>query len=100
MTYDIVLVSPVEQSLDAISNASFAEVDNAIRTLAAFPDRGVAYDPIYEAAPSHIGEPLRVLYVRNYGIYYTVDHASHRVYVRFIEDQRMDPKMRFTGRLR
>lgn len=97
MTYRIELVDSVLSSLDAIPDLSFVDVDNALLSLATYPERGRLYDPLYEAARPPV--PLRVLYVRNYGIYYSVDHESGTVLVRFIEDQRMDPRMRFTGRL-
>ena len=94
MSYEIRLVSPADEALDVIPESSFREVDNAIRSLSSLPEPGRVYGPLYGAARIPDDE-LSVLYVRNYGIYYTVDHGRAFVRIRFIEDQRMDPRMRF-----
>ena len=95
--YDVRIVYPADVSLDAIPDAAFAEVDDRILLLARYPEMGRLYDPLYEAA--RVDAEMRVIYVGYYGIYYTVDRERQIVRVRFIEDQRMDPETRFTGRL-
>ena len=98
MTPWSVCVSPMARgSLLALSDAAFADVSEAIELLRTTPYLGSEYQPAYEAALLPFA--CRVTYVGNYGIYYTPDDEKRELYVRFIEDQRMDPRRRFQGRL-
>ena len=97
MTYGTWLSEFAVTSMLAVSESAYAKLDDAIRLLCSHPGLGVAYDPLYDAAKPPI--PVRVLYVENYGIYYTIDDEHRLIRVHFIEDQRMDPNLRFTGRL-
>ena len=97
-SYAIRIGSSARNSLLSLSEAAFEQVSGAIDALSTMPMRGRIYEPTYEAA--QLPFSCRVLFVGTYGIYYTVFEDVHEVYVRYLEDQRMDPKWRFTGRLR
>lgn len=93
-----VRVSPVaRQSLLALPDTAFGRVSDTIELLRSTPLLGREYRPSYEAA--RLPFPCRVIYVGYYGLYYTADEETHGLYLRFIEDQRMDPKRCFTERL-
>lgn len=94
--YDI-RVSPAARSrLLTMPKASFEKVRALIGSLQAMPYRGSVYDPTYEAARPPF--ECRVVYAGRQGIYYTVHEDEHLVYIRFIEDQRRDPRRRFGER--
>ena len=76
----------------------FLDVSDGVLLLTRNPELGRVYDPLYEAARPPM--ELRVIYTGHYGIYYTPDHERKLIRVHFIEDQRMDPASRFSGRLR
>ena len=96
--YEVRLTETSLESYLAIPDARLEKVDAALDALAVFPGVGVAYDPLYPAARPPF--EVLVLYADRYGIYYSVDEKAGVVFVRYIEDERMDPKLRFRGRLR
>ncbi len=76
------------------SERLFEHVDTDIGLLETNPYLGRVYDPVYDAARPDF--PCRVLYCEHYGIYYRVDDKLHRIVVFAIEDQRRNPKSRFS----
>ena len=97
MTYGTWLSDLAAAKMLSVSDTVYSKLDDAITLLSSMPELGAVYDPLYEAHKPPI--PLRVFYAGHYGIYYTPDHERKLIRVHFIEDQRMDPKTRFTGRL-
>lgn len=97
MKYDTWFSEHARIALLALSDAAFEKVSDAIELLSTYPDLGRAYDPYYETAQAPVS--LRVMYAGNYGISYTPDHARQIIRVHYVEDQRMDPRTRFSGRL-
>lgn len=98
MTYGTWFSDVASQAMLALPDHAFADIDSAVVLLATNPELGRSYDPLYEAARP--AQDLHVMYAGNYGIYYTPDHDRRLIRVHFIEDQRMDPTTRFSGRLR
>lgn len=93
-----VRVSPIARgSLLALPDKAFLEISDAIELLRKMPYIGREYEPAYEAA--RLPFSCRVTYAGNYGIYYTPDEPCQEIYIRFVEDQRMNLTQRFTGRL-
>lgn len=89
-----VRVSPAaRRKLLTMPKASFEKVRKTIDLLQTTPYRGSVYDPTYEAA--RLPFICRVVYVKKWGIYYTVHDDEHLVYIRYLEDQRRDPRKRF-----
>ncbi len=76
------------------SERLFEHVDTDIGLLETNPYLGRIYDPVYDAARPDF--TCRVFYCEHYGIYYRVDEKLHRIIVFAIEDQRRDPKNRFS----
>ena len=90
--YSIKLTASAAESYQALGGSAKRKANNALDALAIAPGLGMVYDPYYEAA--RLPFEVRVVYAGNYGIYYDYD-----VYVRFIEDERMDPLNRFSARI-
>lgn len=97
MSYQLRLTQMALRSYTAIPDSQIGRVDETLDAIGGAPWIGRLYDPAYEAARPPF--EVRVAYAGNYGIYYTADEDTQTVIVRFIEDQRMDPTPRFTGRL-
>jgi hypothetical protein len=95
--YEVLLTASAEQSYLAIPDSKIEAVDRLLDVLAIAPDLGAEYDPTYSAARPPFA--VRVLYAKPYGVYYSTDPAAGKVYVRHIEDERMNPLTRFKGRL-
>ena len=95
--YEVHLTETSLESYLAIPDARLEKGDAALDALAVFPGIGVAYDPLYPAARPPF--EVSVLYADRYGIYYSTDERAKVVYIRYVEDERMDPRLRFTGRL-
>ena len=76
------------------SNADYNEVKRMLRALGIIADAGSVYDPAYEAAKPPV--ECRVVYAGHYGIYYTSEDPGSPVVVFAIEDQRRNPKTRFS----
>ena len=77
------------------SDRLFDRITHSIKLLECSPLLGRIYDPAYEAKRPPV--PCRVLYCEHYGIYYTVDDEARALYILAIEDQRRDPKNRFSS---
>lgn len=68
---------------------------NDIGLLACTPLLGRTYNPAYEAKRPPF--PCRVLYCEHYGIYYGVNDDESLVTIFAIEDQRRNPRKRFSS---
>ena len=91
-------VSPAARaSLLALTDTAFQTVSARIDLLSTTPYLGGRYDPSYEAARPPF--ECRVTYAGAYGLYYSVDEDAREVYLRYVENQRMNPARRFQGRL-
>ena len=97
MTYGTWLSDSAAASMLSLSDSAYNKLDDAISLLSTRPELGAVYDPLYKAHKPPI--PPRVFYAGYHGVYYTPVHEHKLIRVHFIEDQRMDPKTRFTGRL-
>lgn len=95
--YAIRVSESARRSLLTLSDASFARVSSSIERLKTMSQLGRSYEPVYDAARPPFS--CRVLYAGHFGLYYTVDEGAHEVYLRYVEDQRMNPRTRFKGRL-
>lgn len=87
-----------EQLLAIPSDAAYLHVKEAIRNLSLFPQMGRVYEPDYEAAVPPV--TCRILYAGRYGVYYTGpdgDSPAAPLVVLAVEDERADPKRRFSG---
>ncbi|MEE1045590.1 MAG: type II toxin-antitoxin system RelE/ParE family toxin [Olegusella sp.] len=96
MSWSIKLTGTASEAYLAIPDTRIRKVDDALDAIAIMPEIGRIYDPVYEAARPPF--EVRVVYASVYGIYYTVDEESGVVFIRYIEDQRMDPAGRSQGR--
>lgn len=81
--------------VDLPSDRIFERITHNIELLEYSPLLGHVYDPAYEAKQPPV--PCRVLYCEQYGIYYSVDDETETIYILAIEDQRRDPKNRFSS---
>lgn len=95
--YSIKLTASAAESYQALGGSAKRKANNALDALAIAPGLGMVYDPYYEAA--RLPFEVRVVYAGKYGIYYDYDEQTRIVYVRFIEDERMDPLNRFSARI-
>ena len=95
--YAIRVGPSARRGLLALSDANFQRVSKLVDMLRDAPRLGHVYEPTYSAA--RLPFECRVCYAGRYGVYYTVDDSLGEVYVRYLEDQRGDPLMRFTERL-
>ncbi len=95
--YSIKLTASAAKSYQALGGSSKRKANNALDALAIAPGLGMVYDPYYETA--RLSFEVRVVYAGNHGIYYDYDEQTHIVYVRFIEDERIDPLNRFSARI-
>lgn len=91
--YAIRLSPAARRRLLTIPRASYEKVSALIDSLQTMPYRGRVYDPIYDAA--RLPFECRVAYSGQHGVYYTVHDSERLVYIRYIEDQRRDPRRRF-----
>lgn len=95
--YSITFTASAAKSYQAIGGTARRKANNALDALAIAPGLGMRYDPYYEAA--RLPFDVRVVYAGYYGIYYDYDEQKRIIYVRFIEDERMDPLSRFSARI-
>ena len=92
---DVVVTQEAQYQLVRIpSNADYNEVKRMLRALGIIADAGSVYDPAYEAAKPPV--ECRVVYAGHYGIYYTSEDPGSPVVVFALEDQRRNPKTRFS----
>lgn len=91
---EVVVTDEAQIQLSHItSKVDQSAVKHALLSLKVIAEAGHSYDPVYEAALPPV--ECRVIYAGNYGIYYFIDHYS-RVVILAIEDQRADPRKRFS----
>lgn len=92
-------VQMTDEAVYAYANISsddvYRRVGELLNTLGTFPYYGQEYDPYYEAGQPPI--PCRVMFCGRYGIYYHVNDESRTVTVLAIEDERRDPRKRFSN---
>ncbi len=93
--YEVELADSVLLALLAIESKEDAlKVRRRLLMLEVAPAMGSVYDPIYESAmPDH---EVRATFTGHYGIYYTIDDASAKVAVEYLEDCRRDPMKKFS----
>lgn len=72
----------------------YRRIGDLIDTLCVFPRYGMEYDPYYPAAQPAV--PSRVFYCGHYGVYYCVDDDHRFVTILAVEDERRDPRNRFS----
>lgn len=94
--YEVRVSLVAREKLLTLPETSFKKVRKLISTLREMPYGGSVYDPVYEAARPPF--ECRVAYAGKYGLYYTVHDEEALIYLRFVEDQTMDPRLRFKGR--
>ena len=94
--YDVRVSPAARKKLLTLPESSFKKIQKLISTLRGMPCVGTVYDPVYEAAKPPF--ECRVAYAGRYGLYYTVHEDEGLLYIRFVEDQSMDPRLRFRGR--
>lgn len=94
--YEVALTDEAVYAYASIAlDRIYERVGELIGTLAQFPYYGQVYEPYYAAAQLPV--PCRVLFCAQYGIYYCVDDATRTVTVLAIEDERRDPRRRFSA---
>ncbi len=93
--YEVELADSVLLALLAISSKEDAlKVRRRLLMLKVAPAMGPVYNPIYESAmPDH---EVRATFTGHYGIYYTIDEASSKVAVEYLEDCRRNPLEKFS----
>lgn len=100
MSASVVLAESAEDALLSLRSRSDAiAVARRLAALQTFPETGTVYEPDYEAArPDH---EVIVTYAGHLGIYYVYERAEDgqgnvgTVYVEWIRDERMNPKVPF-----
>lgn len=89
--YEVLLARSVKERLLGITSRDEAKrVARRLRMLEVAPAMGEVYE---SAMPDH---EVRVTFVGNHGIYYTIDEVAGTVGVEFLEDCRRDPMRKFS----